>query len=111
MSEAGLARCRALKITPIRDEEEIQYLLEVTDPRFQDKVLVKFTARTEIDMIRIKRSYMQKYRIPEQKVTRAPEIDKTKKEAKNASGDNGKSSKVHEPRKAVLVFKTKPSDE
>jgi hypothetical protein len=111
MSEAGLARCRSLRITPIRDEVGVRYLLEVMDPRFNDKVFVKFVARTEIDLARVKRTFMQKYRIPEQKVISAPEIVEIKKEVEDANRDHRKSPKVHEPRKAVLVFKTKPSDE
>jgi hypothetical protein len=111
MSEAGLARCRALKITPMRDKEGLRYLLEVTDPRFNDKVFAKFVARSEIDLARVRKTYMQQYRIPEQKVTVAPEIDVTPKELEDANRDHRKSPKVHEPRKAVLVFKSQSSDE
>jgi hypothetical protein len=116
MSDMALARCRRLRVTEIKDADGQRWLLEVFDPKFPGKAHTTFMARSAIDCARIRRTYTQQYRIPEQlvEVVAAKELvsdtPETQTEAKNASGNNGSASKVHQPRKAVLAFKVIDAD-
>lgn len=83
--------------------------MEVLDQRFNNKVVAKFSARTDIDYQRVKRTYVQRYRIPQENVeliTATLDIAEIEKESKDASPTNRRPPKIHEPRRAVLVFKT-----
>ena len=68
MSKAALARCRRLKIIRQEGVENEIAVLEVTDPRMNDKVVATYRARTEHDITRVKRAYMGQYRIPKELV-------------------------------------------
>lgn len=72
MSPAALARCKKLKLSTI---EEGRTLLEVTDPRAGEKVVDTYTARTDQDVMRIRRAFVKKHSIPAENVRdeRTPE--------------------------------------
>jgi hypothetical protein len=109
----ALARSRRLRITEMKDKDGSRWKLEVLDPKLV-KPHTTFIARSLIDCERIKRTFMQQYRIPEQLVEKVEQLvsdtPDTSTEAKNASGDKRKSSTVPQPRKAVLEFKVADVD-
>jgi hypothetical protein len=114
LSPAALARCRKLRvlITQYSTGEKF-WLLEVIDQRFNDKVVTRFSARTEIDYLRVRRTYVQRYRVPLENIeilNATQDTPEPKKESQDVNTDHRRTPKVHEPRRAVLVFKTAPTD-
>lgn len=110
MSPTALSRCRKLLVTiSVLPKKEVRWLLEVIDQRFNNKVVTSFSARTEIDYQRVRRTYVQRYRIPQENVEVievTPDTPEIEKETTDVVSSHRRTPKIHEPRKAVLVFKT-----
>jgi len=70
MSEMAKARCRRLVISDLSLEDRVRFKLEVFDPRqFQGRRAVRTNfASSQADLMRIKRSLMGMFRIPEYNV-------------------------------------------
>lgn len=73
MSPDQLRRCRTMKIIRNSEDDPNIVVMQVFDPRNPNKVMKDYRARTKQDVERVKRSFMQKYRIPSQNIT---EVDK-----------------------------------
>jgi hypothetical protein len=72
MSKEALKRCRGMTIEDQGTKESFLVRLSVTDPRLNDKELVFYRARAPVDVERVKRAWMTKYRIPRENIREIP---------------------------------------
>lgn len=77
LSPDQLKRCRSMEIIRNSESDLNVVIMKVFDPRSPGRVMKEYRARTKQDVERVRRAFMQKYRIPVQNIT---EVDAAEKQ-------------------------------